>query len=410
MTMQTIRIIVIGGFDTGKTSFIRSLGATSMGGSTSDASSSNEKSVIFRSGDEEIKFIFVELPSEKFQTSFLEGSTRLPDDFNAGQGVAIMFSYADHTSREPCSYWLNFLSSMNQDGKTPPIVVVGNKTDLKEDQGPPALFASEFSCGGLIDTDSSVLSSGDLKHSPMRVLVYFAKKIWSKKNFDYLVPSASLAPSVGILTPTEGSRQMLKPIVLYKCIRTGLGRFDVHTGYTATNKANALLKSISRKHIEIVYNHNGTALVTRLSECPVAILNANGQCIEILRTKNREAVVPVNGSINLNHGVNDEVTYKIGSFDSFMSGLDGSASPRISVESLLHSLNEAYTMHTKLLEAELVRISSPSPQQVESLQLTVADSALDGTIAEDFLQLSVIEDDGSEGTADDIYAGQTQAY
>eukprot|EP00978_Attheya_sp_CCMP212_P019511 scaffold54820_cov48-Attheya_sp.AAC.2 len=89
---------------------------------------------------------------------------------------------------------------------------------------------------------------------------------------------------------------------------------------------------------------------------------------------------------------------------------DGSASPRISIESLLHSMNEAYTMHTKLLEAELARISSPSPQQIESLQLTVADSALDGTIAEEFLQLTVIEDDGSEGTADDIYAGQTQAY
>eukprot|EP00978_Attheya_sp_CCMP212_P022385 scaffold66756_cov49-Attheya_sp.AAC.1 len=269
MTMQTIRIIVIGGFDTGKTSFIRSLGATSSMWSTSDGSSSDEKSVIFRSG-----------------------SKRLPEDFDDGQGVAIMFSYSDHTSREPCRYWLNFLSSMNQDGKTPPIVVVGNKTDLKVDQGPPALFASEFSCGGLIDTDSSVLSSGDLNHSPMRVLVSFAKKIWSKKNFDYLVPSASLAPSVGILIPVE--------------------RFEVHTGYAATNKAITLLKSLSRKHIIIMYKNNGTALVTRLSECPVAILNANGQCIEVIRTKNREALVPVNGSINLNHGVDDEVTYKIG--------------------------------------------------------------------------------------------------
>eukprot|EP00978_Attheya_sp_CCMP212_P030409 scaffold111742_cov30-Attheya_sp.AAC.1 len=154
-----------------------------------------------------------------------------------------------------------------------------------------------------------------------------------------------------------------------------------------------------------MYKTNGTALVTRLSECPVAILNANGRCIEVLRTKNREALVPVNGSINLNHGVDDEVAYKIGSFDSFMNGLDSSASPRISIESLLHSLSERYTMHIKLLEAELARISSPSPQQVESLQLIVADSALDGTIAEDFLQLTVIEDDGSEGTADDIYAG-----
>eukprot|EP00978_Attheya_sp_CCMP212_P010931 scaffold26606_cov37-Attheya_sp.AAC.2 len=68
-------------------------------------------------------------------------------------------------------------------------------------------------------------------------------------------------------------------------------------------------------------------------------------------------------------------------------------------------------MHIKLLEVELARISSPSPQQVESHQLIAADSALDGTIlAEDFLQLMVMEDDGSEGTADDIYAGQTQAY
>eukprot|EP00978_Attheya_sp_CCMP212_P006559 scaffold15214_cov36-Attheya_sp.AAC.1 len=248
MMMQTIRIIVIGGFDTGKTSFIRSLGAMSSMWSTSDGSSSDEKSVIFRSGDEEIKFIFVELPSEKFLLFFLEGSKRLPEDFDDGQGVAIMFSYSDHTSREPCRYWLNFLSNMNQDGKTPPIVVVGNKTDLKEDQGPPALFAPEFSCGGLIDTDSSVLSSGDLNHSPMRVLVFFAKKIWSKKNFNYLVPSASLAPSVGILIPVEG--------------------FEVHTGYAATNKVIALLKSISRKYIKIMYKNNGTALVTWLSECP----------------------------------------------------------------------------------------------------------------------------------------------
>eukprot|EP00978_Attheya_sp_CCMP212_P020202 scaffold57527_cov26-Attheya_sp.AAC.1 len=265
--------------------------------STSDGSSSDEKSVIFRSGDEEIKFIFVELPSEKFQSFFF-----LKD--RKGFLRTLMMAKHQH----------------NQDGKTPPIVVVGNKTDLSEDQGPPALFASEFSCGGLIDTDSSVLSSGDLNHSPMRFLVSFAKKIWSKKNFDYLVPSASLAPSVGILIPVEG--------------------FEVHTGYAVTKKAIALLKSISRKHIEIMYKNNGTALVTRLSECLVAILNANGRCIEVLCTKNREALVPVNGSINLNHGVDNEVTYKIGSFDSFMSGLDGSASPRISIESLLHSLSE----------------------------------------------------------------------
>jgi hypothetical protein len=301
---------------------------------------------------------------------------------------------------------------MNQDGKTPPIMVVGNKIDLKEDQDPPAQFASEYKCGGLIDTESSGLSyGGDPNHSPMRVLVYFAKKIWSKTNFDYLVPSASLASSVGILIPTEASHQMLKPIVLYKGNRIVLGRFEVHTGYTASTKAAALLQSISRKHIEIMYQNNGTTLVTRLSEYPVSIFNSNGRCIEVLRTKGREGLVPVNGRINLNHGT-DEVTYKIGSFDSFMSGLDDVSDPaRISIEGLLHSLHDAYTMHTKLLEAELERINSPSLPQVESLQLIVADSALDGTIAEDFLQLTVIEDDGSEGTADDdIYARNTQAY
>ena len=90
---------------------------------------------------------------------------------------------------------------MNLDGKTLPIMVVGNKMNLKEDQDPQAQFASEYNCAGagLIDTDLSGLSSVDLNHSPMRVLIYFAKKIWSKTNFNYLVPSALLAPSVGIL-------------------------------------------------------------------------------------------------------------------------------------------------------------------------------------------------------------------
>jgi signal recognition particle receptor subunit beta len=130
----------IPGSDVGKTSFIRSLSATAVE-TSSDESSTGEKSVILCSGSNKIKFIFVQLPSDKFMNFFLDQSTTLPKDFCNGQGVAVMFSHADFQSREPCRYWLNFLSNLNQDGKTPPIVVVGNKADLKEGEGPQGLFA-----------------------------------------------------------------------------------------------------------------------------------------------------------------------------------------------------------------------------------------------------------------------------
>eukprot|EP00978_Attheya_sp_CCMP212_P026417 scaffold86862_cov60-Attheya_sp.AAC.1 len=81
MTTKTLRIIVVGGSDAGKTAFIESVGAVATGGSTT----TNEKSVTFKSGDDFIKFVFVELPSDKFESFFKERSQVLPTDFEHGQ-------------------------------------------------------------------------------------------------------------------------------------------------------------------------------------------------------------------------------------------------------------------------------------------------------------------------------------
>eukprot|EP00978_Attheya_sp_CCMP212_P009144 scaffold21555_cov54-Attheya_sp.AAC.1 len=80
MTLKTVRIIVVGGDDTGKTAFIESLGAVAM-----EESTTGEKRVTFKSGDDLMRrFVFVELPSDKFNKFFIERSTILPAEFNDG--------------------------------------------------------------------------------------------------------------------------------------------------------------------------------------------------------------------------------------------------------------------------------------------------------------------------------------
>eukprot|EP00978_Attheya_sp_CCMP212_P032419 scaffold126415_cov75-Attheya_sp.AAC.1 len=101
-TIPTFRILVVGGYDTGKSSFIDSLGAKSME-TTHD--SSNEKSVTFCFGSDShkaVKVDFVELPSENFEAQYLEKLQKLPDEFDHINGVVLLFSYADIKSREPC--------------------------------------------------------------------------------------------------------------------------------------------------------------------------------------------------------------------------------------------------------------------------------------------------------------------
>jgi hypothetical protein len=70
-----------------------------MGGSTGI----NKKSVTVKNGDDLIRFDFVELPSDKFEKKFFKRSEKLPSEFEGGHGVAMLFSYADHQSREPCT-------------------------------------------------------------------------------------------------------------------------------------------------------------------------------------------------------------------------------------------------------------------------------------------------------------------
>ena len=86
MTVKTIRIIVVGGDDTGKTAFIKSLGAVETEGSTTD-----EKSITLKSGVNLVRFVFVELPSNKFRNFFAKKSANLPAEFENGHGVAICF-------------------------------------------------------------------------------------------------------------------------------------------------------------------------------------------------------------------------------------------------------------------------------------------------------------------------------
>jgi hypothetical protein len=406
MTLKTVRIVVVGGEDTGKTAFIESLGAVAMGGSIT-----GEKSVTFKSGDDLVKFEFVELPSDKFKKFFTENSTTLPVEFNSGQGVAMLFSYADHRSREPCNYWLNFLSAQEQgDGLKPALVVVGNKADLIEAESPQAHFVSNFHSAGLIDVDSCIMSEDHhLRLSPMRVLVRFNEMMWPRENINSLVPVAS-APPVGILIPTEASQMFLKPIVLHVGQTIGLGRKEVHTGYAVTKNALALMKSISRQHIEVVHQPDGTTSLVNLSDCPVSILNSNGRCIQVLRTKNRGGVfVPVKGRINLNNAT-DQATYKVVSFDSFMSGGYTDTTDPLSVLSLLQEQDKIYKQRFKLLEAELARIS----HEVEILELAVTESGAANSgleqIDEELLQLSVTADDDSYDSAGDIFGEETQAY
>eukprot|EP00978_Attheya_sp_CCMP212_P020483 scaffold58687_cov28-Attheya_sp.AAC.1 len=236
MTLMTVRIIVVGGDDTGKTAFMESLGAVAMEESTTD-----EKRITFKSGDDLIRFVFVELPSDKFNKFFIERSSILPAEFNDGQGVALFFSYADHPSREPCNYWLKFLSTLDQgDGLKPTIVVVGNKADLMVAESPPAHFVSKFDCGELIAVDSRMSDDHKLHLSPIRVLLRFSDKmLWPKEstreNIDCLVPVAS-APPVCILIPTKESQMLLKPVVLRVGQPIVLGRMRCSHAATGTAK------------------------------------------------------------------------------------------------------------------------------------------------------------------------------
>jgi hypothetical protein len=412
MTLKTVRIIVVGGDDTGKTAFIQSLGAVATEGSTT-----NEKSITFKSGDDLIRFVFVELPSNKFKHFYVKRSAILPAEFKNGHGVALFYSYADHLSREPCHYWLKFLSSLDQgDGLKPTIVVVGNKADLIEAGSPPAHFVSEFDCGELIDVDSRMCGDQKLHLSPMRVLLRFADEMLQpsrEKRIDCLVPVAS-APPVGILIPTKESQMLLKPIVLRVGQTTVIGRKEIHTGYTATKISMALLKSIPREHIQVVHHADGTTSLTKLSECPVSIQNANGRCIQTIRTKNKAGVVPVHGMINLNHGT-DQVIYKVESFESFVSG-PAAKSGSLSISNLLQEQDLTNKKHVKLLETELAR-SSHQVKMLEEFVATnfgaaAARSIGLGKIEEELSQLSVNADDNSGEDSDesDIYFGNTQAY
>jgi hypothetical protein len=82
-----------------------------------------------------------------------------------------------------------------------------------------------------------------------------------------------------------------------------LGCREIHTGYTtATKNLMALLQSISKRPIRVVYHADGTTTLKKLSECPVSIKNANGCCIMTNHTKNKVGVFPVHGMTNLNHG------------------------------------------------------------------------------------------------------------
>lgn len=408
MTLKTVRIVVVGGEDSGKTAFIEGLGAVATEGSTT-----NEKSVTFKSGADLIKFEFVELASDKFKSFFIERPTLLPTEFNSGQGVAMLFSYADHLSREPCNYWLNFLSTLDQgDGLKPALVVVGNKADLIEPGSPQAHFVSDFHSVGLIDVDSRLMSEDHHLHlSPMRVLARFSEMVWPGENINYpLVPVMS-SPPVGILIPTKESQMFLKPIVLHVDHPVVLGRHEVHTGYIATKNSIALVRSLSKQHIQVVYQADGTTRLVKLSEdCPVSIQNSNGRCIEVLRTKNRrEVFVPVMGRINLNHASN-QATYKVVSFESFVSSRYTDTAGSLSMSSLLQEQDKIYTQRFKLLEAELTRMS----HQVEILESAATTGAANSAgldrIDEDLSLLSVIENDSYDDLVDDIYGGKTQTY
>ena len=401
--MKTFRIIVVGGSDTGKTAFIDSLGAVATGGSTS----TNKKSVTVKNGDDLIKFDFVELPSDKFEESFLKRSEKLPSEFEGGHGVAMLFSYADHHLREPCTYWLRFLSNQEQgDGMKPTIVIIGNKADLIVAGSPQANFVSQFSYGDIINVDSRIMADDhDVHLSPMRVLARFGEEMLEpNQNVDFLVPVMP-APLVGLLIPTKESKTLLKTVVLHQGQPVVLGREEIHTGFTGTKDSRAMLQSISRRHIEVVYQPNGTTILTKLSDCVVSILNPNARCIQIIRTKNKVVEVPVNGMINLNHGT-DQVTYKVRSFHSFVTGTAAERSGSLSISNLLHEHDLNFKKHAKLLEAELVR----SSQKIEMLEKLV--SLRSEKIDEELERLTLIaeDDDNSDDSEIDIYAGETQAY
>jgi GTPase SAR1 family protein len=406
MTTRTLRIIVAGGSDAGKTAFIESVGAVATGGSTT----ANEKSVTFKSGDDFIKFVFVELPSDKFESFFKNRSKVLPTEFKHGHGVAFLFSYADNSFRDACNYWLNFLFRLDQgDGLKPTIVVVGNKADLKETGSHTSHFISEFNDDGLIGVDSHIMeSTHDLSLSPMRVLVHFAEKMLDlRKNINFLAPVLS-SPPVGILFPTAASQRLLKPIVLRVGEPTVIGRLEIHTGYTAEQNSLAVLRSISRQHIEVVYQDDGTTSLTKLSPelSTVSILNPNGRCIQAIRMQNKQALVPIHGMIDLNHGTGAEAIYKVGSFDFFVNG-PAPDSGALSISSLLQEQDLVYKKHVKLLEAELVR----SYDQVESLEKLVALGGVEIEERLNHLSLIVEEADHSDDESDaDIYAGDTQTY
>jgi len=186
-----------------------------------------------------------------------------------------------------------------------------------------------------------------------------------------------------------------------------IGRGEIHTGYTASQHASAVLRSISREHIEVVYQANGTVSLKKLSSSKlstVSILNPNGRRIQTIRTQNKAVTVPVHGMIDLNHGTGDNVIYKVGSFDFFVDGHDSGA---LSISSLLQEQDLIYKKHVKLLEAELAR-SYDQIQMLEKL-VNLGDAGIEERL--NHLSLIVEEADNSDDESDaDIYAGDTQTY
>eukprot|EP00978_Attheya_sp_CCMP212_P027346 scaffold91591_cov62-Attheya_sp.AAC.1 len=105
---------------------------------------------------------------------------------------------------------------------------------LKDDQDPPALFASDVNRYGLIETDSSSSSSNPLL-SPMQGLTLFAEKQWLNKEIDYLVP-VSPAPSVESPIGIHNSNDSVLHVLRHKNEKSVVpanGRINLYHGEDA---------------------------------------------------------------------------------------------------------------------------------------------------------------------------------
>eukprot|EP00978_Attheya_sp_CCMP212_P033698 scaffold137313_cov57-Attheya_sp.AAC.1 len=117
------------------------------------------------------------------------------------------------------------------------------------------------------------------------------------------------------------------------------------------------------------------------------------------------------------HQKQDQVIYKVGSFESFVSG-PAAKSGSLSISNLLQEQDMTNKKHVKLLEAELAR-SSHQVKILEEFLATNSGAAAAhstglGKFEEELSQLSVIADDNledsDESNESDIYFGNTQAY